>query len=83
MSGVLALASYISAFAATAVFWLGLSEESLLFRIAGAAIATFGIWVAESAERKTRSARASEAATLNGMLLLVMAIVSLYLHFTN
>lgn len=83
MFGVLSLTSYISAFAATVVFWLGVSEESLLLRIAGAAVATFGIWIAESAERKTRSSRASQAATLNGLLLLVMTIISLYLHFTT
>ncbi|HEX7029237.1 MAG TPA: hypothetical protein VF254_01470 [Gammaproteobacteria bacterium] len=83
MFGILSLTSYLSAMAATGVFWLGLSEESLLFRIAGAAIATFGIWIAESAERRTRSSRASQAATLNGLLLLVMTIISLYLHFTG
>jgi len=83
MSGVLSLTSYLAAMAATAVFWLGISDESLLLRIAGAVLATFGVWIAESAERKTRSRKASQAATLNGLLLLVMATISLYLHFTN
>lgn len=83
MSGILSLTSYLSAMIATGMFWLGVSEESLLFRIAGAVIATFGIWIAESAERKTRSSRASQAATLNGLLLLVMTMISLYLHFTE
>lgn len=83
MNGVLSLTSYLSAMAATGVFWIGVSHESMLYRIAGGVIATFGIWVAESAERKTRSSRASQAATLNGLLLLVMTVISLYLHFTN
>lgn len=83
MYGVLALTSYISALAATGIFWLGISQESLLLRIAGAALATIGIWVAESAERNARSARASQAATLNGLLLLVMTGITLYLHFAE
>lgn len=83
MNGVLSLASYISAMAATGAFWFGVSHDALLFRIAGAAIATFGIWVAESAERRLRSSSASQAATLNGVLLLMMAAISLYLHFTG
>lgn len=83
MPGVLSLASYLSAMLATGVFWFGLAHESMLVRIAGAALATFGIWVAESAERRTRSARASQAATLNGLLLLVMTVISLYLHFAD
>ncbi|HEX6929788.1 MAG TPA: hypothetical protein VF267_11080 [Gammaproteobacteria bacterium] len=82
MNSVLSLTSYLSAMGATVMFWLGVSEDSLLLRIAGAVIATFGIWAAESVERRARSARASQAATLNGLLLLVMAAVSLYLHFT-
>ena len=83
MNGVMSLTSYLSAFAASGMFLLGMTEESFLLRAAGAVIATFGIWVAESAERRTRSARASQAATLNGLLLLVMALISLYLHFTG
>lgn len=83
MFDVLSLTSYVSALAATAVFWLGVSHESLMLRLGGAVIATFGIWIAESAERRLRSARASQAATFNGLLLLVMATISLYLHFSN
>lgn len=83
MFDVMSLTSYVSAMTATGVFWFGVTHESMLVRIGGAAIATFGIWVAESAERRTRSARASQAATLNGLLLLVMAVISLYLHFAE
>lgn len=83
MYGVLALTSYLSAMIATGIFWLGISQESLLLRIVGAAIATIGIWAAESAERNTRSTRASQAATLNCLLLLMMTGITLYLHFAE
>jgi hypothetical protein len=83
MHAVMSLTSYIAAIIATATFWTGVAQDSLLLRIAGAIVATFGVWIAENAERRTRSSKASQAATLNGLLLLVMATLSLYLHFTG
>jgi len=81
MHAVMSLASYLCALAATAAFWMGVSDDSLLLRAAGAVAATVGIWMAESVERRARST--SQAATLNGVLLLAMAGISLYLHFTG
>lgn len=83
MSAVMSLTSYLLAIAATFIFWTGVSQETLLLRFAGAATAATGIWLAESAERRARSGRATQAATLNALLLLVMGVISLYLHFTN
>ena len=79
----MSVASYGMALAATLVFWAGVSGEAFLLRVIGAAVATAGIWIAESAERRTRSGSASQAAMLNGLLLFVMALISLYLHFTG
>ena len=75
--------SYLAAFAATVLFWTGVSQEMLLPRIVAAVMATGGIWFAESAERRTRSRGPAYAATLNGLLLLAMAGISLYLHFAD
>lgn len=83
MYAMMSLASYLAAASATAIFWMGVAQELLPARIAAAVVATAGIWIAEHAERRTRSHRASRAATLNGLLLLAMASVSLYLHFVE
>lgn len=83
MHAVMSFTSYGMAIAATAVFWTGVSEENFLLRVFGAVIATIGIWIAESAERKTRAGMASQAAVLNGFLLFVMAIISFYMHFKS
>lgn len=83
MHAVMSFASYGMAVAATAVFWAGVSEETFLLRVFGAVIATIGIWIAESTERRTRSGMASQAATVNGLLLFVMAVISFYMHFAD
>lgn len=83
MTAAFSLASYLAAVFATVVFWTGISEESLLLRVAAAVIATAGIWLAESGERKAGMSGMANAATLNVALLLVMTAISLYLHFTN
>lgn len=83
MYAMMSLTSYLAAIAATVIFWAGVAQELLVARIAAAVIATAGIWFAESAERRTRSRGATQAATLNGLLLFAMAVVSLYLHFVE
>ena len=83
MHAVMSFTSYGMAIAATAIFWAGVSEENFLLRVAGAVVASIAIWIAESAERKTRSGMASQAAMLNGLLLFVMAIISFYMHFAS
>lgn len=83
MTAVFSLTSYLAAVAATVVFWTGIAEASLLMRIAAAVIATIGIWLAESGERKAGMSGMANAGTLNVVLLLVMTVISLYLHFAS
>src|SRR5690606_22169112 len=54
MEGILSLASYLAAFMATGTFWFGVSHDAFLARVGAAGLATLGITLAESAERRMR-----------------------------